>query len=137
MTANNENILGLDIGERRIGLARVNLEVKLPQPLGFLENNGSFIKELKKIVLKFNISTLVVGLPRNLDGEETAQTKYVKNFCDKKLKDLNITIALQDETLSTRVAQERLSQEGIKTNKTDAMAAAIILEDYLSSQREL
>lgn len=137
MIANNENILSLDVGERRIGLARVNLQVKLPQPIGILENNDYFTKELQKVISEYNVSALVVGLPRSLNGEETAQSKYVRQFCVQKLKDLNISVIFQDETLSTRAAEERLSQEGLKSTKTDAMAAAIILEDYLRGKREL
>jgi putative Holliday junction resolvase len=125
------NILGLDIGGRRIGVARVNMQVKLPQPLGALINNKSFIDELKKIIAEYDIDTLVVGLPRNLNGEETAQSKSVREFCEQNLKVLDLPIILQDETLTTNEAEKRLKSEGLELANADAVAAVVILEDYI------
>lgn len=127
------NLIGLDIGERRIGIARVDTLVRIPQALQTSPNDSSFLATLKNLITEYDVSKVIVGLPRNLDGRETAQTAYVKNFCKDKLSCLNIPVAFQDETLSTVEAADRI--RGSKTKVSiDAAAACIILEDYLNSE---
>lgn len=122
------NILALDIGEKRIGVARVNLIARLPKPLTTLANSDDFISELDDLIKEWDTDLLVVGLPRNLKGEETAQSQYTKDFIAKKLQ--KYKVAIQDETLSTKAAIDR----GVDSDTgVDAGAACIILEDYLSS----
>lgn len=133
MPANN--ILALDIGTVRIGVARVNAVAKIPEMLPTLSNDTSFLDKLIWLIAEYQIDTLVVGLPRNMSGEETAQTTYVRNFCAEKLEDLGIPVNFQDETLSSVAAEEYLQSQGIGGNKgdVDAAAAAIIVQDYLGS----
>ena len=121
------NILALDIGEKRIGVARANLIAKLPKPLVTLQNNDSFISELDSLIKEWDVGELVVGLPRNLKGEETSQSRYTIDFIKAKLA--NYTVIVQDETLSTKTAIARGVDE---VTGVDAAAACIILEDYLS-----
>jgi putative Holliday junction resolvase len=125
------NILGLDIGEKRVGVARVNKIAKLPEPLVTLPNDENFTEELSKIVKEYDVEYLVVGLPRNLSGQKTKQTLLIEQFTKNKLSDYKIV--WQDETLSTVKATEN------STNKAgiDAEAAAIILEDYIKETDEI
>ena len=67
----NSSLMGLDIGLKRIGVARVNLDVKLPEALGTFANDQAFSAKLKELINEYQIDTLVVGLPRNMDGQET------------------------------------------------------------------
>lgn len=128
------NALGLDIGEKRIGVARVNMIARVPEPLATLANDDSFAVRLEQLIGEYDPDVLVVGLPRNLNGQETAQSAYVKAFSQEKLIYCKVPIVFQDETLSSRAAEERLQEGGSgKKADIDAMAAAIILEDYLKS----
>jgi len=125
------NVLGLDIGENKTGVARVNMIARLPQVVATLKNDNNFIPEITKIIKEENIDAMVVGLPRNMNGEETAQTKYVRDYVDNYLKSLKLPIFFQDETLSSKAAEVRLAGSGYKKTDIDAMAAVVILEDYL------
>ena len=78
------NLLALDIGGKRIGVARVNLVARLPEALATLLNDQYFITHLQTMIDEYEIDGLVVGLPRNLQGEETAQSHYVRDFCAAK-----------------------------------------------------
>ena len=124
------NVLGLDIGESKTGVARVNMIARLPQPVATLKNDNNFISEITKIIKAESIDTLVVGLPRNMRGEETAQTKYVRDYVGDHLLSLNLPIVFQDETLSSKAAEARLGN-GYKKTDIDAVAAVVILEEYL------
>jgi len=125
------NVLGLDIGESKTGVARVNMIARLPQVVTTLKNDNNFIPEITKIIKEENIDAMVVGLPRNMNGEETAQTKYVRDYVENYLKSLKLPIIFQDETLSSKAAEVRLAGSGYKKTDIDAMAAVVILEDYL------
>ena len=125
------NLLGLDVGEKNIGIARVNLIAKIPEPLAVITNNSSFSANLSKVVQEYSIDYLVVGLPRSLSGEETDQSKYVRDFVATNLSQYQFV--WQDETLSTVNAQSRMKQMGFEKQPAmlDSVAACIILEDYI------
>jgi len=125
------NLLGLDVGEKNIGVARVNLIAKIPEPLAVLANNSSFSANLSKVVQEYSIDSIVVGLPRSLSGEETDQSKYVRDFVATNLSQYQFV--WQDETLSTVNAQSRMKQMGFEKQPAmlDSVAACIILEDYI------
>ena len=97
MTINNA--LGLDIGKKRIGVARVNMIALLPTPVTTLVNDDQFINKLRELVNNYEIDTIVVGLPRSLDGKETDQSKYTRDFA-VNLSIFNLPVIFQDETLS-------------------------------------
>lgn len=126
-----KNILALDIGEQRIGIARANSIARIPVPLKTLKNDQNFNNNLQDIINELNISELVVGLPRGLDGNATSQTKYVNEFM-KGLK-VNTKIIFQDEALTTVKAEEFLKKfiKNYSKADIDKIAAMFILEDYL------
>ena len=126
-------ILGLDIGEKRVGIARVNLIARLPEPLTTLTNDDSFDASFRQLVDEHQPDALVVGLPRNLQGEETAQSVFSREFSKKYLENLGLPVIFQDETLSSKEAESRLGTAMVKKGDIDAMAAAVILEDYLQT----
>lgn len=129
MTVNNA--LGFDVGEKRIGIARVNMIARLPQPIKTIQNNATLISQIASLIDENSPDVLIVGLPRNLNGEETAQTLYVKTFAHRNLSQFNIPIIYQDETLSSVAAEERLQGSAYHKSDIDAHAAVIILEDYI------
>jgi len=128
------NFLSLDVGERRVGVAIANVVARLPRPLVTLDNTEQIWQEIAGLIAEHDVETLVVGLPRNLSGEDTAQTTYVRDFAAKIE---GIEIAFQDEALTSRKAENELQQRGKPFAKgdIDALAATYILEDYLSMHR--
>jgi putative holliday junction resolvase len=124
------NVLGLDVGEKRIGVARVNTVVGLPEPLGILSNDNTVIQRLQELVAEYDISHIVVGVPRNLEGQETAQSAAIRTYSES-LHVLGLPIVFQDETLSSHEAAERVGGHSVKKGTLDALAACVILEDYI------
>ena len=130
--------LALDVGSSRIGVAIASLSFKLPRPLCTLANDDDFIARLKRLIETEAIGVLVVGLPRGLEGQETGQTKYVRDFVDQLKTHIELPIRLQDEALSSSRAEAELTARGkiYQKGDIDALAATYILEDYLLEPKE-
>jgi putative Holliday junction resolvase len=122
--------LGIDYGVKRIGLAVADTETKIARPLATVGE-----VQLEEIIKREGpFEAVVVGLPRGLDGQDTAQTLAVRRFTDDTLwRDLRIDPVFQDEAGTSAVAEDRLIESGKKYTKADidAEAASIILQDYL------
>lgn len=130
----NIKLLGLDVGERRIGVAVGDSSVRIAIPFDTIEVDDSEIEAIAELVLKEGSEIIVVGYPRNQSGEATAQTKFVENFA-KKLVDVGPKIEFQDESLTSVIAEQRLVsyKKPYTKGDIDAQAAAIILQDYIES----
>ena len=132
-------ILGLDIGDRTIGIA-------VCDPLGLTAQGITTIKrksivldiiEIDKICKKYNVESFVSGLPKNMNGTIGPQGEKVCRFCDKLRETLNLEVKMWDERLTT-VAANRVMLEGdlsrTKRKKiVDKIAATFILQGYLDS----
>lgn len=132
----HRNYLGLDIGERRTGVALADDGVRIAIPLDTLDMVAiDFRTAIAELVVQNDITTIVIGYPRNQSGEATHQTAFVETTAET-LKDLDATIAFQDESLTSVIAEQRLKKRGQITSKEaiDAEAATIILQDYLESR---
>lgn len=134
----NSNLLALDVGDKRIGVAVASSVAKLPRPLATVENNDKSLQELQDIVKKEDVGIIVIGLPRGLEGQETAQTGVVRDFRDKLETVIKLPIHWQDEALTSVKAEKELRNRGLGYNKdhVDALAATYILEDYLREHQE-
>ncbi len=117
--------LGIDWGEKRIGLALGDSETKIATPLG----NVSSIEDILEIVRQEEINELVVGLPLSLSGEANKVSVGFKNFLNN-LKKYNFILHLVDERFSSHEADIRVGKKLKKFNR-DAVAAMIILQSYL------
>lgn len=130
----SRTIFALDIGERKIGIARANTIAKIAEPLVTLANDDQFLSKLKHLIIEHQVERIIVGLPRNLEGQDTKQTSYVKEF----IQGLNLKaeIVFQDEALTSVSAEDLLSSSGKAYNKEDidAVAASIILDDYIKGE---
>jgi putative Holliday junction resolvase len=122
-------ILGLDVGEKRIGVARGNSLARLATPLAVVTVDGSELKSLDALVKQEGAERLVVGLPRGLNGQNTAQTAAIRQF-GARLEALGLPIHWQDEAGTTKQAE---AEAGLAAPELDARAAAIILQDYLDN----
>lgn len=129
-----KQLLALDIGERRIGVAKGDTGVRLAMPLTTLVVDGMEIERIKQLIADERIDTLVLGYPRNQSGEPTAQTQYVEKIATQ-LDNLAPKLIFQDESLTSVIAEQRLKAMGKPYEKgdIDAEAAALILQDYLES----
>jgi putative Holliday junction resolvase len=130
-------IMALDVGTVRIGVARASALVRLPEPLTTLANDDNLWPQLTQICADHHVTDLVVGLPRGLDGQETAQTALVRQFVTSLQKHLDLPVTLQDEALTSRQAEAELARRGKTFQKgdVDALAAVYILTDYLSTHQ--
>lgn len=137
--------LGLDIGDRRIGVA-------LSDPLGMLaspllvfdrKEEGADVASILRIVEQCQVELIIVGLPQNMDGTIGPQAEKVKSFKEKLAKQSPVPVEFRDERLSTvtakRIMEEAGSKKSAKRKKTeyDAIAAAVILQSYLNEARPL
>lgn len=125
-------LIALDVGEKRIGVAVADTGVRIAVPFTTIEVDGAEIQSIAEIVAKEQAEIVVVGYPRNQQGESTAQTNYVEKFTEG-LEFLDAKLVFQDESLTSVLAEERLKQYGRPYSKgdIDAQAATIILQDYL------
>lgn len=125
------NALGIDVGARRIGIARVNSVAKIPEPLCTFLNDDTFPEAMTRLIAEHQIDAIVVGLPRNLQGVETPQTNIVRDFVDQVIKKAtNLPIIFQDETL-TSIAAGHHTHEAVTRFGLDSLAATEILKDFI------
>ena len=132
-------IIGLDVGEKRIGVAKVDSSTRIAVPVGFLLADGSEWQEIRRIANLNNTNFFVLGLPRSNEGNETKQTLYVRGFARMLAKMIpGAKIRFQDESLTSVEAESRLKAHKKKYEKgdIDAEAATIILQDFIESFKE-
>ncbi|NMM65592.1 Holliday junction resolvase RuvX [Clostridium sp. P21] len=132
-------ILGLDIGDRTIGVA-------VSDPLGITaqgittirrKSKDADIKELKSICDEYNVDTIVSGLPKNMNGTLGPQSEKVMKFCEIIKESIGLPIKMWDERLTTVAAHRAMLEADLSRNKrkkiVDKMAAIYILQGYLDS----
>ena len=130
-------ILGIDFGTVRIGLALSDPTGTLASPLPHLEKKtiSQINAALTELVETHEISRVVVGLPRNMDGSYGPAAEKVRDFISKIQGSIGIPIETQDERLTTVQASKQLSQIGLNQKelrkKIDSSSASLILQQYL------
>lgn len=125
------NLLALDVGTKRIGVAAADSSLPIAIVLTTIEVNGGEVDAITKLIADRSVDTVIIGYPRNQSGEPTEQTAVSEAFAAKLMTTVNVVF--QDESLTSVMAEQRLKQSGKPYQKADidAMAAAIILQDYL------
>lgn len=133
--------LGLDVGDRRIGVALSDLSGIIAGRLKVLERKGSIVdlKVIKQLVDEHGVETLVVGLPLTLKGEQGIQAKKVIDFTNALKQHLSIPVEYIDERLTTvqgtRILQEIHRSSRKRKQLIDQTAAQLILQQYLDQNR--
>lgn len=124
-------LLSLDVGEKRIGVAMGDSSIRIAVPYTTLETDGNEVLSIAELCVRNSIDTIVVGYPRNQQGETTSQTTYVEKFA-QQLESI-AELAFQDESLTSVHAKQRLESRrgGYSKKDIDSEAAAIILQDYI------
>jgi putative Holliday junction resolvase len=139
-------VLGIDVGERRIGLAISDPSRTLARPLTTLMVSGAAdaVRRVAHTISQLSaeadgLTCIVVGLPLRLDGSPHAATARVGAFIDALKRQTNLPVATEDERLSSHEAESRLAVNERdwrrRKKKLDAAAAAVILQDYLDRSR--
>jgi putative Holliday junction resolvase len=137
--------MGIDVGERRIGLAISDVTRTLARPLKTLEiaNADDGVRRVVAEITRLaseddSLSTIVVGLPVRLDGSANEQTSRVTEFVSRLRQNATVPIVTIDERLSSVEAESRIAVRTKdwreRKKKLDAAAAAVILQDYLDTQ---
>ena len=127
------SILALDVGTKRVGIAAADTVVPIAMPLVTLDVDGTEFDVIRSLINDRGVNTVVVGYPRNQAGDPTEQTTLTENFVTQ-LKGA-ADIVYQDESLTSVMAEEKLKSSGKPYEKADidALAAALILQDYLET----
>ena len=125
------SFIALDVGRARVGIAIGNDVAKLASALQ-TEPTENALEKLEQLIAEQKPTAIVVGLPRNLSGDETEQTAWVRQWVDKLKVQIDLPVYAQDEALTTKLAEAQ-SLAGKKPHDVDALAAAIILQDFLDS----
>lgn len=135
----SKTIAALDVGTKRIGVALADGVARLPRPYTTLANDSALWQNLRQLLNECNVAILVVGLPRNLSGDDTAQTHYTQEFVARLQEAVDIPVHTIDEAGTSRQAQSELQAKKKPFNKAaiDALAAAYILEDFLATQQSI
>jgi len=134
-------ILGLDIGDKRIGVALSDPAGILASPLTIINRQGdkADIEAILEIISQNQVAKIVVGLPLSMNGRVGKQAEQVKEFTRELCRHTDIPVELRDERLSTvsarRMMREGNSKRAGKKTRYDAAAAAIILQGYLDEAR--
>lgn len=130
-------IIALDIGDKRIGIAKNTIIDDMALPLETLHRKSlSYdLDYIKNLVKKYGAEMVVCGLPVNFDGSESVQTGKTRFFIDKLRETLDVPVDTMDERCTTMQAKDLLLEADIsrkdRKNYIDKIAASYILEDYL------
>lgn len=135
-------VMGLDIGTKRVGVA-------LSDQLGMIANardtfeyseERQLIEKIKEHIKQFEVTSIVVGLPVNMDGTTGKAAEKILQLLDILKKELTIPVYAFDERLSTVMAENLLKSADLSRKKRkkviDAVSAQIILQDYLQAQQQ-
>lgn len=135
----HSTLMALDVGERRIGVAVAGAQARLAGPLTTLIRSESTNQAIQQLIDEHDAQVLVVGLPRGLEGQHTAQTMAVEEFKAALERHLNIPVYWQDEALTSRQAESELESRGrpYKKEDIDALSATYILEDFMGDHPEI
>ncbi len=134
-------VLGLDIGERRIGVALSDPEGIIAIALTVIERKSedADLKRLIDLTHEHEVERIVIGLPRSLDGSLGKQAKVVEAFVESLARCTELPVVTWDERLSTVAVERMMIEAGVKRDKRkkrlDSEAAAFILQGYLDRER--
>jgi putative Holliday junction resolvase len=133
-------VLGIDAGERRVGVALSDESRLLATPLTVLDRAHGLapvLDTLGQLSVREGVVQIIVGLPLNADGSQGRQARRAQDFARVASRVLGLPVEMWDERLSTQQAEEILRAQGRNLRRVrqrgeiDAVAAAVILQDYL------
>ncbi len=134
-------VLGIDYGDKRVGIAKSDSLMMLASGLDTIVRKNNSMKQLAEtitdIITQYNVEKIVLGMPKNMDGTLGERADKTIEFADILAKYTDIDIIFWDERLSSKAAHRTMNELGIKTGynkgKVDQIAACYILQGYLDS----
>lgn len=135
-------ILAIDYGEKRIGLALSDPLHIISRPLKTIPNESitQVLNQINQEIVINAVGKIIVGLPLNLQGEDTKKTKEVRAFVDKLQNSTPLPIILWNETYTTQDAKDWLISKGYSILKgrkiIDQIAASILLKSYMDENKD-
>jgi len=133
-------VLAFDFGEKRIGVAVGDLGVRIAHPLTTIqaEDNATRFADIGKLIAEWRPARLVVGLPMHADGAEHEMSRLARRFAHRLEGRFGIAVTLVDERLTSRAAETRLREAGMRADRIeavlDAAAAREILEAFFETR---
>ena len=133
-----KRLMAIDYGDRRIGIAVSDMLGITAQPVGFITVNGKkdAINQIKDIFLQYDISKIVFGLPKNMDGTEGERAEKTRYFAERLSEEVNVEVDFFDERLTTVYADRTLNSLNVKgrkkEGKKDSLSAVLILQGYMA-----
>lgn len=131
-------LMGIDFGEVRIGIALSDPLQIISQPFRVIPNTDNTISEICKIIESEEVGKIILGLPLNLDGEDTKKTLEVREFSEILKSNVDIPVIFWDERYTSVEANEQLKMMGYGIAESrkviDKVAASIILRSYMENQ---
>ena len=133
-----KRLMAIDYGDRRIGIAVSDMLGITAQPVGFITVNGKkdAINQIKDIFLQYDISKIVFGLPKNMDGPEGERAEKTRYFAERLSEEVNVEVDFFDERLTTVYADRTLNSLNVKgrkkEGKKDSLSAVLILQGYMA-----
>jgi len=124
-------IMGVDIGEKRIGIALTDKDKRLSIPHSIIKNDKDFTRELTNILNKESIEKIIVGMPYTLKGEIGDQGKKVLDFVKDNILNMGMEVAYQDERFTSKLHVDPLIKKKKINKQKDKFSAAMILQSYL------
>jgi putative transcription antitermination factor YqgF len=128
------NYLGIDWGQRDVGIAIAHAETRIAIPFVTERNDGGFLDRLRLLIVAESVGTVVIGVPSHVNRNEVV---YPGEILGRTLSDVvGVQVEYQDEMFTTKLAQQALIQRGERhvNQKDDAEAARIILQEWLDRQ---
>lgn len=124
------NILSIDYGDVRIGLAHGSTEHNIALPLKVVKNTDTVWEELNNIISQYEINHILVGIPLNFQSEDTQQTNKVRNFITELSQQFSGSIEESDERLTSALAKRYIP----RGQSIDIESARILLEEWFEKQ---
>ncbi|MBN1298440.1 MAG: Holliday junction resolvase RuvX [Actinobacteria bacterium] len=142
-------LLGLDIGQKRIGVAITDENATISYPLCVLENTRDIKEKISSLIDKHRIIKIIVGMPINLKGQEGHQAEKIKEFVNLNLSGIKVPVVYLDERFTSSISENILKEEAFQkkrhaskfknkraSGEIDKLSASIILSDYIESEKK-
>ena len=132
-------ILGIDWGERRVGLAFSRGKIAAPLRVIRVKDQEQAVVGVVAVCAELGVDQIILGLPLDSQDQEGAQARKVKQFGESLAERAGVEVAYWDEALSSKEATQKMiaARRGRRARRQrDAASAAVILQSFLDSQRE-
>jgi putative Holliday junction resolvase len=128
-------LIGVDTGDVRVGISLKPDDSIEAEPLGVFPAGPSVMTQILQFAQQYDAETVVVGLPRDINGNDTAQTRKAREFAGELADESGLHVILFDEFSTSERARAQLGKASRDEEKRqlDALAAAVLLDDYMRS----